>query len=196
MFNTGNTIFCERVEEGLGSLEFDMTLPFVAERRIPEIALVTPMKAPELLALFNEAYLCVGRYYAELELELDRAYTRAEKRKAIIILDEVPAYVQQKGLASARSPMGSEDIRSACVARDDKYFNIQDKISNIKATRELMAIKMKGIEMAYNSVKKILGERQFGITNPLNGTIPEHADVGDQVEESTGKIKGWGKPRY
>lgn len=203
MFEAGDTIFVERIEDGLGPLEIDLSVVNSAERRISEISFVTAAKAPELLAAFNEAYVCAARYYARLELELDRAHNRAQRRRAIIILDEVPGIVKEKNLATSRSPMGSEDIREAIVMKDDLYFSMQDKISAFRATKEFVYMKMRSLEMAYNAVKKILDTQRSQLGPRLNGTIPESAEAGDIVVDEAPvpppvatKSGGWGKPKY
>lgn len=198
MFKANTTIFVERLEQNQGNVEFDLTIPYMAESRIREIAFVTIEKAPELLSLFVEAYAKLADHYATLEEMVERGKNAADRRRAVIILDEVPEYVKAKGIGNARSPMGSEDIREAIVQQDASYAILLDKIASYKATRELVYMKLKAIDMAYTAIKKIIDNQSNRILPIGGGTIPDGATAGHEVEESAGqtKIKGFGKPRY
>lgn len=128
-----------------------------AEGRIKEVAYVNAHKAPELLAAFNIAYLDINDHLTKLELALNEAQKVANKRRSIVILDEVPKILALKGLASTRSPGGSEDQRNAILDQDELYLTALERVQIVKAMQSLLEGKQKAIEMAFTSVKKILG---------------------------------------
>jgi hypothetical protein len=144
-------------EEGKKPILLPLTKIYETESRIQEVATVNAHKAPELLAAFNIAYLDIRDYIVRLHLCLADAESSANTRKSIVILDIVPQVLRDKGIASARSPGGSEDQREAVLAQDAEYLKRKDRIDIIKAIIELLEGKKIGIEWAYTSVKKILG---------------------------------------
>lgn len=143
--------------EGRKPLLFPLQKIYEAESRIPEVATVNAGKAPELLATFNIAYLHVKDMIVRLRLCLDDAKKASNMRKSIVVLDIAPGVLKNKGLTRPSSPSGSEDQREAVLNGDVEYLKCQDRVSCIEAMIELMESKKTGVEMAYTSVKKILG---------------------------------------
>src|SRR5262245_33499050 len=104
-------IFAPRGKKDEAPIPLDMAHWAALEARIQEVACVTPQKAPELLATFNRAALDLDHLANTFELEYQIAVREAEKVRAEVLLDKVPKVLQEKGLATAKSPMGSEDLR-------------------------------------------------------------------------------------
>lgn len=140
------------------SVEVDISYLYEIEARIPEVASVTLVKAPELLASLNVAYAKAARDVSLLKMAQDQASKRVSQAKAVVLLDRAPAILREKGLTSAKSPSGSEDLRQAVLDMDADYILACDELSMAKAYGLLIQGKLKAIEMAYTSVKKILGE--------------------------------------
>lgn len=155
--NDMNVIRVPRALDGLDPLSLDMTEIRQADARRQEVAMVNALRAPELLTLFNSAWLVTARYINYLEYELDVATRRLAEIKAIIILDKVPVILAEKGLANARSPLGSEDVRQAILDRDPDYKRVQEYLSNVRCYLGLLEAYQTSFMNAYNSVKKILG---------------------------------------
>lgn len=155
--NEMNFIRVPRALEGLEPLALDMTKIRQAEGRLPEVALTNSHRAPELLALFNGGYLDVSRYLNLLEYEMDVAERRLAEAKATFLIDKLPSLLADKGFASARSPLGSEDIRQAFLDRDDDYKRFQDLICVLRSYIGLFETLQTGFENGYNSVKKLIG---------------------------------------
>lgn len=173
-------IVCPRGKGETQALALDMTNCYKAEGRIQEVAFVTPHKAPELLAVFNETFLELTRYLSQLDYELNVAERAANKVRAIILLDKVPEILKERGLATAKSPLGSEDIRTAILDTDQEYQEALERCDKIRAISKLLQGKLKAIEMAYTSVKKIIGENVYNAKNP-NLTHKEN-DFGEVKE--------------
>jgi len=183
---TETAFIVPRGDPGLAPLRLDMELVHYAESRIPEVAFVNAFKAPELLAVFNKAYLDLTKIVASLEVEMGAAELQANMRRSEVVLDVAPEVLSKRGLKT------SEDLRTAVVDSDVKYIEYTRRLQTITAYRELMRGKMKSLEWAYNSVKKILGDR------PQLGNNPYQVHDGDQstqVGENETK-RGFGKTRY
>jgi hypothetical protein len=166
---------------------FDISVILTAEARIPEIASVTPTKAPELLSVFNVAYLEAARLATFLEAEVLQSKRNADKIRSVVILDRAPAILEAKGLTSSKNRAGSEDLRKSVLDGDTEYQDALEKTGQIECIHELIKTKTKGLEMAYSSVKKVLGENAYNFRNPnLNGG----------GEESPASKTGFGRSNY
>lgn len=171
------------------------------ETRIREVAFVTPHKAPELLACFNEAWRDLDGIIVKLEAEKLIAEREANKVRSVVLLDRAPDILQAKGLVTKSAPGGSEDYRKAVLDADPEYQAAQDIVREFVCLIALLRGKQESILMAFSSVKKILGERQqasnMGLpeANPhLRGEIPSGAEAGTVVQEAP-KFRGFGKVR-
>lgn len=148
-----------------------LSIPLVnirnAEGRIPEIAAMTPHKAGELLSLFNSVFLEIGGYSKSVELELNLAKQNFNVVKATVLLDKAEDIFKAKGIKP------SADLRQALVDSDPDCQVALQRVSALEAANEYLKMKQKGIEMAYGSVRKMLGETVFSHRNTnLNGTMP------------------------
>jgi len=143
-----------------------------AEQRIPEIAAVTPHKAGELLATFNSVFLEIGGYAKNAEFELTVAKQNYAQTKAIVLLDKAEEVFKSKGIKA------SADLRQALVDSDPDCIKAMERVNALEAACEYLKLKQKGIEMAYASVKKMLGETVHTHRNTnLNGTMPEYEEA-------------------
>lgn len=183
---------------GLAPLQMDMEAVYKAEKRIPEVAFVTPQKAPELLATFIDAYILLNKYVVALDFERSQAERSAAKIRAAIMLDKIPGILAERGLATSRSPLGSEDVRQAILDTDPEYSSALDKIDALHAGVELIKGKLKSVEMAYTSVKKIIGEGAFNFRNPNLSVPVEKKDSEESPAPTIGSgVRGaFGTPRY
>ena len=165
-----------------------------AEARLFEVATVTPHKANELLALFNNAFLIAGKGLVQARYQHVKAEQAVSKRRAVIVTDILPTKLQEKGLATARSPLGSEDIRAAFIEQDEDFIALTNRKDQIRAVVELLDLKKKAFENAYSSVKKILGENNYTATNRdlSGGHGDDPIEAGDNI---TPRPHGWGAPK-
>lgn len=157
-----------------------------AEARADEIAIVTPQRAPELLSVFNRGYLDATNLFAKVKLEQARAEDDVAKIKADILLERAVTIIKAKGLTS------SADIRQAIVDSDPEYQTAKDRLACLDATVEYFKGKMKFLENAYTSVKKIMdtGNWQMQLqaaSKETNGTSDETTEVG--------KVSRFGTPK-
>lgn len=163
--------------EPLKELTFSMKKVLVAEARAEEIAIASPGRAPELLATFNRGYLDAANIFAKLKLEQARAEDDVARIKADILLDKAPDIIKSKGLTS------SVDIRQAIVDADVEYQEAKDRLSLLDASVEYVKGKMKFLENAYTSVKKIMDTDNWNMAmsggrGDTNGTSDDTTPVG------------------
>lgn len=171
------------------SVALDMGEIYQAEARVKEVAIVNAHKAPELLAVFNMAFLTLNDHLRKLEMCLNEADKKARQIRSVIILDKVPEILKAKGLASARSPGGSEDQRQAVLDADADYTAARDRVELIRCMIELLKGKRQAFEMAYTSIKKLLSEGPsaggLGMNRSLSaGETPASATAGQNVGRS------------
>lgn len=188
---SANSIRVPRGLAGLDPLVLDMDDIRKAEIRLPEVALTNSLRAPELLATFNASYLVAARYANQLEYELGAAQRRLAETRAIFLIDKLPGLLAEKGLATARSPLGSEDIRQAFLDRDPEYKQVQEVIATIETYKSMMDIYRRGFENAYNSVKKLIGNAptQTFLSNP--NLIVEPTTVASKPAFSPSAASEW-----
>lgn len=142
------------------------------EARIPEIAAMTPHKAGELLSVFNTTFLELDGYVKQVEMELVIAKQNQNIVKSTVLLDKAEDIIKSKGLKA------SADLRMAVVELDPDYQKATERVNALEAAREYLNGKRKAIEMAYASVKKLVGEVVFTHKNTnLNGTMPEYEEA-------------------
>ena len=176
--NELSVIRVPRADPSLPPLVLDLADIYMAMGRKEEVAIVNSHKAPELLSMFNVAYLNASRLINALEYEYQLAEQKVRQIKSIILLDRMKDFLESKGLANARSPLGSEDIRQAVYEQDPEYsrastvaMNLQCRITQIQDFR-------KCFQNCYESVKKIMGSDAMGsfsrqnpnLIVPLSGT--------------------------
>jgi hypothetical protein len=187
----GQVLVVPRGTPNLEPLRFDLTNINHAEKRKSELAYVNKETSSDLQQLFNRAYCEVLRMMVQISFEYGQATKFANKRRSVVILDIVPELLVKKGLATTKSPAGSEDLRRAVLEQDDEYLQLTDKTQSLKAFHELLKSKAKGFEMAYHTAKKVFdaANGSLGSHHELRGGIDETLDAGD----TEGVI---GEPRF
>jgi len=110
-----------------------------------------------------------------------------------LLLDIAPRVLADRGLAT------SKDLRDAVVDSDVQYQECLERQGTIKAYQELLKGKSKALEMAYTSVKKILGERPMGGGGGYNPNVhtPEQRESLDEPGQNESRpTSGFTKARY
>lgn len=166
----------------------DLTVLYDAERRLPEIANANEHTAPNLLATFNVAYLDAAAMLKRVDVFLGMAERAARQRRSVVLLDVAPAKLEALGLATKRSPAGSEDLRSAVLDADDEYRAALEMVDQVEAIVGLLAEKKRGFEMAYGSVKSLVrGDSRPYASNPNISAAP----VGNPVTPRSPAARGF-----
>lgn len=180
-------------------LSIDMTYWAKMEARIMEISIVTPTKAPELLSTFNRAALEADRLAVSFELEYQAAVRAAEKLKGEILLDKIPKYLVERGMQSARNPLGSADIREAFLAKDEELIAALERADLIKAAVRLLRGKYEAFERAFRSVKALVSEQSFNFSSPSTAGLTHGRDAAHSAPVGINQPKqnrGFGSPKY
>lgn len=196
MFEASKLLVCPSGDPNRTSLKFEMAEVLQVEARINEVAYVTPEKAPELLSTFNRTFLDLTRKISLVELERQKAVREANKRKSVVILDEAPRILREKNLTKDSNPAGSADLREAVLNNDDPYLNLLERVDQISAIHELLRGKLKAIEMAYTSVKKILGESAFNYNTHNTSAPDEISGEAGTTDSSLNSLFGKTSTRY
>lgn len=153
MLITGYEIVCPTGNPEKSPILINIKALNAIEGRIHEVAFVTPQKCPELLAMFNKGYLDLHHHITVLIAERMLAERNLGKIKAVIVLDKAPTILKEKGLP----PNSLPSIKQALFDSDNECLAAQERVDQITCVIELLSGKLKAFEMAYNSVKKILG---------------------------------------
>lgn len=160
-------------EGGEGFIELKMSDIYRAMDRIEEISIVNDHKAPELISCFVRAYTSLTDHLSQVSAEVVKAKNALSTRTAIVILDEAPRILREKGVASSRSPGGSEDQRNAVLEIDAGFQKARDRLQQLQAFYELLEGKRDSIEKAYMAVRKIIGENFQFKNNRLGSSMPD-----------------------
>lgn len=163
MLLTGTEIVCPSGKPGVRTIIIDLKEVVKVENRIQDVRIVNPGNAPELLASFTLAWKDLHQNLVLLMKEKGDAVRHSDQVRARIILDVVPEELKRRGLLSARSPAGSEDLRESVLAQNPEYQEALERVDYIAAVIELLKGKLTAFDMAFTSVKKILqdGQGQF-----------------------------------
>lgn len=178
-------------DNGMSVFKMDMTdINYAINERINDIQHVNPHKAPELLTIFNQAYLGLGEYITNLEYQLNRAKNELDKIRARLLMDEIPQILEAKKLSN------SKDIRDALIVANSEYQIGKDLVDQLDAVVANLQVKQDSVEMAYNSVKKILGTDSYDMSKratarQLDGLIDETRAQPGQSQQGI-----FGTPNY
>lgn len=189
-------------------LVFDMRKVHKAERRLFELASITKAKAGELQATMIDAYGEARRYYAILKAEFGRCKQKTRSVRGTIVLDKAPDILKANGLASARSPAGSEDLRDSVVNIDRDYIEATDTLLQVEAAMDHMESTAEKLKMAYYAIRDLvqgsdLSRRDVsgGVGDDEPGSLSQSEKVTQFVNQhSTVKQEsyddGFGAPKY
>lgn len=169
----------QRPWQGLEPFEVDLKLAFDGERRMQEIATATTGNALLLCSVFARAYDSLGRAYGHIYCEVGCATVAARKRKSILVLDKAPGIAKEKGLSSARSPTGSEDVREAICYADEEYCRIEEYRAGLEAAKELIYCKLQAMRMSYDAVRSLVR----GTGAPAGNSVTSTASSVDTLLE-------------
>lgn len=186
-------IICPR-GNGDGAIIIDMGAIAKLESRIQEVQFATPLKAPELLAVFNDAWLTLQKHVIHLEGERLAADRVSRARRSVVVLDEAPKVLKDKGLLRTGNPGGSEDMRQAVLDGDEDYQNKLQLVYEITCVIDLFKAKAKAFEMAYHSVKKIVDLDRY--IYAVNSNLSGGTGVADVGQTNKSEMGGFGEPDF
>jgi hypothetical protein len=183
-----DTLIVPNPLKGFDYLRYDMRLCLAAERRLEEIATVNPERGQELLALFNRAAFQLSRVYTDLHLQLELARGRVSERKAIMLVDYIPAKIKEKGLQD------NTMSRQALLDLDEEFKLATSIHNNIEAYILYVEKQLKAMEGALSSVKKIYDATNSAYRRPNPNLVT--TGIEEKLEESPYVNSKYGKPKY
>lgn len=130
------------------------------DARKVEIPTVTRATGAELMRAMELGYSTAGKLLAAVTLETARMEEALARRAAVVVIDEVPRILKEKGLATARTPNGSEDQRSRILTLDKEHSELKDCVAQLEAIKALLKIDLQAFAMAFSAIKKTV-ETQF-----------------------------------
>lgn len=169
---TTSTLIVPRGVPGSEPMQIDMGSILEVQSRIQEIATVNAVKAPELISAFNMAYADLADMIARVRYEFNVSKANMDQVRAIVLLDKVPGILEERKLTSGKSPMGSEDVRSAILATDVEYQSAQSRVMQIQCVLELLEGKLRSIDKAYMAVKAVGSDQSQFRHSPDLSTTP------------------------
>lgn len=131
-------------------IKYDMKRVFEAEARIEEISFISNTKAPELLTKFTLAMKDLGEHLADLGYRESVAKRKMRERRAVVVMEVIPAKLAEKKLSN------NDTNREAVIELDPEFSAATDVLNQIEASFVLVREKLRGIESAINSTKKVL----------------------------------------
>jgi hypothetical protein len=179
MLIEGTTVLLPSATEGLPDQVLLLGDIMTAEARQSEVAIVTPVKAPELLHLFNKAWIDTDKIVKGLAADVVKAEAAVARRRATILLYEAEDFLKTRNVASTK------DSRDAVITLDPKFQALQDRVDQLFAAQEWLKGKMKGFENSYSSVKKIMGEDAYNMATR----------IGNPNLSGSGSQKSFSQPR-
>jgi hypothetical protein len=193
---SGDLLHLPNAATGEGSFVLDLSEVHRLEARKVEVASVTKFKAPELMQQMERGYYVVSTKLMPLvAFQLSQAEQALDARKAVVMLDEAPRILREKGLVTSRNPSGSADQRESVLALDKEYAQLKNTAEMIKAVYELLKGKRHGFEMSFRAIQKSFDSlNQFTRGSQGVPELPEGAGAGDEVDEA-GQLKV-GAARY
>jgi len=131
-------------------LTYDFTAIMQAEARMDEISFVTPSKAPELLTKFTLSLRDLGNHLADLSYRESVAKRKVRERRAVVVLEVMAGKLAEKKLGN------NDTNREAVIDLDLEYSAATDVLNQIEASFILVREKLRSVESAINSTKKVL----------------------------------------
>lgn len=149
-------------------LILDLREIYALEARKGEIVSVSKVNGGSLLRAMEDGYQQSGTMLAMVSFKLTEVELAIKRRKAFIKLDIVPQVLQEKGLATARSPGGAKDLREDIMATDMQLQALENAEARLTSMKEILRVKVNGFQMTYSGVKRVIDDKSGtgGFTPP------------------------------
>lgn len=166
--------------KGVAPEQVEASNMYKALARGVEVGMCTPVKAPELLACFSQAFGEANALLSKLDLQKNLTEEAIRKRRAVLVLDEMADIVAAKGHATAKSPTGTAEIKEAVVDGDEELSKLRQTLIFLKCLESLWSGHRRKFEMDHGAVKRILErgmfDRNLSVQAPVDNTsVQMHA---------------------
>lgn len=165
------------------TFEVDLTLIHRVESRRQELVTAQGRSLIELANDFDDAYDAAAKLHSRVIYEEEMATIASRKRRAVLLRDELPGRIKERGLATTRSPLGAEDIRETMQYEDDEFVKLEQYRAALTAIKELLFGKMMSMNRLCKRAEQLMGQRSAN-TSGLGDTDP----AGRRLEEKMREI--------
>lgn len=165
------------------TFEVDLTPIHRAESRREELIVAQGRTLLELANAFDDGYDAACKLHSKVIYEEEMATIASRKRRAIIMRDDLPGRIKERGLGSSRSPLGAEDIREAMLYEDEEFTKLEEYRAALGAIKELLFGKMMSMNRLCRRAES-LAERREGRTGGLGESDP----AGTRLEEGMRRV--------
>lgn len=194
----------------LPALKLELGPIIAAEHRINDIGFASKDQAKGLYSTFMGAYIHASKLHAMVKLHVAKGAIESRKRRSIVLIDIIPGKAKEKGLGTARSPTGAEDVREAFFYADEEFVSIENSRAHLEAAEQFMFGKMMAFRSAAEACCAMLSpdERpRFNNTEVVGGFHGVDPD-GRMVEQGAAQhtpstpippivdVGGFGKPSH
>ncbi len=153
-------------------LYVDLADIYQLEKRKVEVATVTKSTAGSLLRALEDGFAQTGNLLAMVSHKSTAIELLIKRREAYLTIEVIPSTLQQKGLATARSPSGSEDLRKSVMALDVELQNLENIQAQVQALKELLKIKVQGFQMSFTATKRVIDQSGMEFNSSFAQSAP------------------------
>ena len=168
---------CEWLMGGEGkTFELDLAPVYRAEARREELVMARGHALVELANAFDLGYDHICKLHSRVIYELELATIASRKRRAVILRDEMPQILQQRGWTTAKSPVGSADIRDTVFYEDSEFVALEQYRATLEAIKELLFGKTFSLARMCKRAEVLIQRRDPSVGNG------DHDSDGDRLE--------------
>lgn len=161
------------------TFEIDLSRVYQAESRREELVTAHGNSLVELSNVFEESYDIVCRAHARVIYEEEMTTIASRKRRAILMRDEIPGIIKDRGLSTSRSPVGAADLRDTLYYEDEEFVSLEKYRAALGAVREFLFGKMMSLSRLCKQTEILLNRKDVK-SQGLNDTDP----MGDRYERA------------
>jgi hypothetical protein len=159
------------------TFEIDLTTIHLAESRREELVAAGGRGLVELANAFDDGYDAACKLQSRVSYESEMATIASRKRRAVLMRDEFPTLIKDRGLGSSKSPLGAADIRDALLYEDNEFVALEQYRAALDAIKELLMGKIFSMGRMCKRAEVLLQRRD----SSSNG-LGEHDPNGGKLE--------------
>lgn len=175
--------FLQETSSSAGEFQVNLAPIYIAEARRNELVAARGRSLIELANAFDDGYDAACRLRAQAMYEQEIATIASRKRRAIILRDEMPAKLKERGLTSARSPVGAEDIRDTMYYEDAEFEKLETYRAALSAVVEFLFGKMMSMNRLCKRAESLMPQQD-------RGGLGQHDPDGARLEAGLQRVLG------
>jgi len=180
------------VRQGEKTFEVNLTTVHLAESRREELVAAGGRSLVELANAFDDGYDSACKLQSRVSYEEEMATIASRKRRAVLLRDEFPRIIKERGLGSSKSPVGAADVRDTLLYEDEEFLALEQYRAALGAIKELLMGKIFSMGRLCKRAEVLLTRRDshtngLGETDPNGGLMEKN--MRQLVEESEGQVR-------